>query len=212
MASLPYVTAPGNVTKALQGIASASTPERITQDFVKEVLKIPGGSGDQMASYIKKIGLANSDGSPTDRYRKFRNEATRGKAAADILRHGYAALYKRNEYMHELSEAKLKGLIIEETGSGDDSSVIRNTANCIKNIKAFADFSTVESYEKDVGSPVVTSEKDGTSTIPLQQAATSMGLNLSYTINLNLPSTSDIAVVNAIFKSLKENLLRQENE
>lgn len=33
-------------------------------------------------------------------------------------------------------------------------------------------------------------------------------MNLGYTINLNLPATSDIAVFNAIFKSLRENLLR----
>jgi len=34
------------------------------------------------------------------------------------------------------------------------------------------------------------------------------GLHLSYTINLNLPATSDVAVFNAIFKSLKEHLLK----
>jgi hypothetical protein len=34
------------------------------------------------------------------------------------------------------------------------------------------------------------------------------GLNLSYTINLNLPETSDVEVFNAIFRSLKDNLLR----
>jgi hypothetical protein len=33
-------------------------------------------------------------------------------------------------------------------------------------------------------------------------------LSLGYTINLNLPATSDIAVFNAIFKSLREHLLR----
>lgn len=33
------------------------------------------------------------------------------------------------------------------------------------------------------------------------------GMNLSYTINLNLPASKDIEVFNAIFKSLKENLL-----
>jgi hypothetical protein len=35
------------------------------------------------------------------------------------------------------------------------------------------------------------------------------GINLSYTINLNLPETSDIKVFDAIFKSLKENLLKK---
>lgn len=40
---------------------------------------------------------------------------------------------------------------------------------------------------------------------------TGLGLNLGYTINLNLPATSDPAVFNAIFKSLKEHLLRDED-
>ena len=212
MSSLPYVTAPGNITKALNGIASAATPERVTQDFVKEILKIPGGSGDQMASYLKKVGLANTDGSPTDRYRKFRNKATRGKAAADTLRHGYAALYKRNEYMHELSDAKLKGLIIEETGLSEESSVVGNTANCIKHIKAFAEFSAVVEHAEEVEAPEVKPNSGNSITVPIQHTAHAMGLNLSYTINLNLPATSDIAVFNAIFKSLKENLLSAGNE
>jgi hypothetical protein len=32
-------------------------------------------------------------------------------------------------------------------------------------------------------------------------------INLGYTINLQLPATSDIAVFNAIFKSLREHIL-----
>jgi len=46
---------------------------------------------------------------------------------------------------------------------------------------------------------------------PLSLAGGRVGLSklgLSYTINLNLPATSDIAVFNAIFKSLREHLLR----
>src|SRR5438128_10194811 len=35
------------------------------------------------------------------------------------------------------------------------------------------------------------------------------GLRLSYTINLNLQATTEIEVFNAIFKSLRDNLLRQ---
>ena len=110
MPALPYVTATGNVTKALKAIISAATPAKVTQDFVKEMLKIPGGSGDQMTSFLKKIGMAGPDGTPTEIYKRFRNEDTRGAAAAAALRHGYASLYQRNEYMHTLSEAKLKGL------------------------------------------------------------------------------------------------------
>ncbi len=31
---VPYVMAYGNITKALNGIAAASTPDRFTQDFL----------------------------------------------------------------------------------------------------------------------------------------------------------------------------------
>ncbi len=41
----------------------------------------------------------------------------------------------------------------------------------------------------------------------LRPTQNGVGLNLAYTINLNLPSTTDQAVFNAIFKSLREHLL-----
>ena len=140
MASLPYITAPGNIEKALLGIQTAATPERVSQDFVKTILKIPGGSGDQVTSYLKKIGFANADGSPSDIYKKFRNTASSGAAAAEALKIGYAPLYRRNEYMHQLSDEQLKGLIIEETGQSGDSSVVGLLLICIKAIKKFADW------------------------------------------------------------------------
>lgn len=219
MTNIPYVTAPGNVTKALNAIVSAATPERISQDFVKEVLKVPGGSGDQMTAYLKKIGLANADGSPTSTYRKFRNPSTRGDAAAEILRHGYAELYKHNEYAHEMSETKLKGLIIEVTGHEHDSSAVTCAVSCFKNIKAFADFTAqskgelVESSsdEEQVSQQANTKQQNSGNAQASLGATSGIGLNLGYTINLNLPATSDIAVFNAIFKSLKENLLSPDD-
>ena len=216
MANLPYVTAPGNVTKALTGVAEAATPDRVSQDFVKEILKIPGGSGNQMAAYLKKVGMASTDGTPTAIYRKFRNPATRGEAAAAMLKHGYAELYRRNEYVHELSESKLKGLIIEVTGQEHDSSAVTYTASCIKNIKSFADFTSPVAQVEELDGDSVERQSDQRSTysqiqLP-QQRSQGIGLNLGYTINLNLPATSDIAVFNAIFKSLKENLLSDVDE
>lgn len=211
MAALPYVTAPGNVTKALNAIIAAATPEKVTQDFVKEMLKIPGGSGHQMTSFLKKIGLAGPDGTPTDTYNKFRNEATRGAAAATLLRYGYARLYKRNEYMHTLSPTKLKGLIIEETGADEKNSSVRNTAKCIEGIKAFASYDAISDEttetQQEISPPVLPDERTVPQGQQLPLTDQGIGMNLSYTINLNLPATSDIAVFNAIFKSLKENLL-----
>jgi len=95
MASLPYVTATGNIEKALRGIQSAATPQRVSQDFVKTILQIPGGSGNQMTSFLKKIGFVNPDSAPSDLYRRFRNASTAGSAAAAAMKIGYAPLSQR---------------------------------------------------------------------------------------------------------------------
>lgn len=206
MATLPYVTAPGNVEKALNGIKSAATPERVNQDFVKTILQIPGGSGNQITSFLKKIGFANTDGTPSDIYKKFRNSSTSGRAIADALKIGYSPLYVRNEYMHRLSDEKLKGLIIEETGQSEDSNAVALILAAIKALKKYASWDEVtEEKEEQKTTPPITAI-DITKKMPSTRSG--VGLNLSYTINLNLPATSDVAVFNAIFKSLKENLLK----
>src|SRR3989442_1922704 len=135
MAALPYVTAPGNVERALKGIKSAATPPNVNQDFVKTILRIPGGSGNEMTSYLRKIGFAAADGTPTQIYKRFRNQATEGQAAAEVVKIGYKPLYARNEYMHELTDEKLRGLVIEETGEEQGSRVVTLIVSCIKAIK-----------------------------------------------------------------------------
>ena len=216
MAALPYTTAPGNVEKALRGIKTAATPERVSQDFVKTMLQIPGGSGDQVTAYLRKIGFANSDGTPSDLYKRFRNQASSGAAAAEALRIGYATLYKRNEFMHQLSDDKLRGVIIEETGQGQDSNVVNWVVACVKALKKFADWSQPEGEKQDKLEPALKADpRTEGQAPPLHSPAVSprkVGLSLSYTINLNLPATPDIAVFNAIFKSLKENLLKDIDE
>jgi hypothetical protein len=211
MAALPYITAPGNIERALRAIQSAATPERVSQDFVKTILKIQGGSGNQVTSFLKKVGFANADGSPTELYKRFRNPATAGQASAEALKVGYASLYQRNEFMHQLSDEKLKGLIVEETGQADDSSVVGLVLASIKAIKKFADWSVITDSKtsQTKAETKVPATIDGGSIPP---ASARVGLNLAYTINLNLPATSDIAVFNAIFKSLRANLLRTEDE
>jgi predicted RND superfamily exporter protein len=162
---------------------------------------------------LKKIGFTNPDGTPSSIYKSFRNSATRGSAAAASLKFGYAPLYVRNEYMHQLSDEKLKGLIIEETGQSEDSSVAGLVLASIKAIKKYADFSSPSTSEEVVESgtvpPSFGQEQQNLSGYPaIRSQSQSVGMNLAYTINLNLPATSDIAVFNAIFKSLRENLLQ----
>lgn len=214
MAALPYVTSSGNIERALSAIKAAAVPERVSQDFVKDILKIPGGSGDQMTAYLKKINFAGSDGKPTELYTRFRNPTTSGQALAQALKFAYAPLFVRNESAHNLNDNELLGLIVEETGQPHDSSPVKMAFSCFKALRKHANFSEPTKVFKEVDNGE-TSKGEISSSPPRADAhsapPTRVGLNLGYTINLNLPATSDPAVFNAIFKSLKQHLLNDDD-
>lgn len=207
-ANLPYVASPGSIKNALEKIRSAATPERVTKDFVTTVLQIKGGTGGNLPPFLKRIGFVGSDGAPTDLYRRFRNPATGGAAVADAIRLGYKDLLQANEYFYRLSDKDLLALIVQVTGVEADNRAAQLTLSAIKALKAFASFESVEpTGESPEQAPTIDS-RARTVDLPAQPSRNgAVGLNLSYTINLNLPATVDQAVFNAIFRSLKEHLL-----
>ena len=208
--NLVYLASPGNVAKSFEKIKSAPTPQRVTRDFVKTTLGIKGGPGDALASFLKKIGFVNADATPSPHYLSFRNPATSGAAVAEAFKIAYAPLYEHHEFVHELDDQELKGLIIQVTGCAEDARSLALTLSTIRALKDYADFSEPggrREPDPDLGqsqldSPIVPPHAP-------HGPDDSVGLNLSYTINLNLPATADIAVFDAIFKSLRQNLLKQ---
>lgn len=200
-AKLPYLTTPGSLTNALNKIKSAATPQTFNADFVHATLGIKGGAGSAIPPLLKKLGFVAGDGSPTNIYRRFRSAATSGTAAAEALKIGYKAVYKIDESAHELSDTELKGLMVQVTGLASDDRVLRLALSTFKKLKTFATF---DAGEKESPEPEGESEdRDG-----LREAEPDREFNIAYTINLNLPPTTNIEVFNAIFKSMKENLLR----
>lgn len=201
--SLPYLTSPGTVKTAFERIKQAATPPKFTNDFVQTKLKIKGGTGSSIPPFLKKIGLVGSDGSPTTLYQKFRNTASSGAAIAEAIRIGYKSLYEVNEYAHEASD--LKGLIVQVTGLEENAPVVDLIKRTFVNLKAEADF------ESKLDDAIPTEREAPTTKLSTSKDKTS-GLNISYTINLNLPATTNIEVFNAIFKSLRENLLGNDEQ
>ena len=214
--SLPYITASGNIKKALTAIISAAIPELISQDFVKRFLKIPGGSGNQMTSFLKKINFADESGRPTALYRNFRDPSTSKKTLAKAIKHAYEPLYKRNESMHDLPDKELTILIRDETGQAHDSNPVKMIFACIKALISEADFSqqNEETAQPPAIPPALADDENNNNlkdkgNLPIKRD--SLKFNIGYTINLNLPATPDSEVYNAIFKSLKQHLLCEQD-
>lgn len=220
---LPYLISPGTVPKILQKIKEARQPEIFTQDFLSTKLGFKSGNARPIIPLMKKMGFLSGDGKPTELYGLFRNDSSSPWAMAQGIKSAYSDLYEVNEYAHALSRADLTNLVIQLTGLEKDNSIVTYTVSVFEHLKSFADFDledprtgkeiSLEHTEESNAEPSL--HFDGqpapASPLPLPKGnQNSVGLNLSYTINLNLPETTNIDVFNAIFKSLKDNLLESK--
>ena len=206
----PFMNAYGNVSKILNKIKEAKTPDRFSQDFLATVLGFSGGGARPFIPLAKRLGLLASDGAPTELYHQFRNPSQSQQAMARAIKNGFPQLYKRNEYAHALDKKGLEGLIMEATGLDKNSRTLNAIAETFNALKTYANFELGEpESDTDTMPPVSEQDKAQSPQTVLQsrKTNTATGLQLSYTIYLNLPDTTDQAVFNAIFKSLRENLM-----
>lgn len=205
----PYMNAYGNVTKILNKIKDAKTPDRFSHDYLDTVLGFSGGGARPFISLAKRIGLLNADGSPSELYSRFRNPGQSEQAMAEMIRKGYPELYKRNEYVHALDKTGLQGLVMEVTGLDNTSDTLRAIVNTFEALKSFANFeltappSTSESTDGEPTQTGVAADVSGSDSVALIGSQ----LRFSHNIYINLPDSTDVDVFNAIFKAMKEHLL-----
>ncbi|MDZ4056984.1 MAG: DUF5343 domain-containing protein [Polynucleobacter sp.] len=208
--NLPYVTASGTLKRALERSIEASRPDKFNADFLENVLKLSGGGARATIPILKRLGFLSSEGVPTELYAKFRTAGGRGLATLQALRIGFPEIFKKSEYAHTVDDNKLRDIILEITGLKANDPVaiaIKSTFSAIKSfIPPGMEASPIEQDApmNDEGNSSQSSYASGETSTNHDNS----GIRLAYNINIVLPETSDLKVLNAIFRSIKENLLR----
>jgi hypothetical protein len=207
MNKLPYLNIPGSIPKILSKITEARRPERFTQDYLETILGFKGGNYRAIIPLLKRMEFLNADGSPTALYDQYRNDDTRAQALAAGIKKAYAEIFERNEFVYALPREKLSSLIVEMSGLAKESQVGKLMVSTFWTLKEGADFE-----RKGAKTPAVientNSQDPPPPPPPLREDDQDVKFRVGYTINLNLPETTNPEVFNAIFKALKEHLLR----
>lgn len=203
---IPYVVAPGVLKKSLELIIPAERPDKFGTNYMTTILKLTGGAARAVPPFLKKMQFIGADGTPTILYSKFKTDSGRSQAAYEGLKNAFGELFKRNEYIYKAEESAVRDVIVEITGLKKNDPIIRMMYSSFDAVRGFinGDVSgTSESINSNTGVEDDTGDGQG-STVRTGNTK----LNLSYQINIVMPETENIAVFNAIFKSLRENLLR----
>jgi hypothetical protein len=200
------VTTPGSINRFLEAIQSAGVPPRVTFEFLK-TLGLTSSNDRAVIAVMKAINFLDSNGSPTDRYRRFRDKDQGPKVLAEALREAYSDLFMANTRAHELPSEKLKGIVATKVSKGE--RVVSEIVATFKALAKAADFTGAS--ENSPQRPPEAEEREDTARRPEAEDNTHQPARkvtqFHYNIQIHLPTTTDITVYNEIFKSLREHLL-----
>lgn len=201
--NLPYSASPGVFESILKAIQTAERPPVFSSDFMKSVLGFSGGSARAAPPLMKKLGLLDSGGHPTSLYADFQADYSRPAAALTALKNGFPEIFKRNTYAHKASESEIKDIIVQITGLKKNDQLVRLILKSYESVRNYAQDADEIKINTDN-----TSQIDSPLTNNNPDPSIKNQIGLSYQINIVLPPTDNVEVFNAIFKSLKENLLK----
>jgi Family of unknown function (DUF5343) len=203
----PYINGYGSIPQLFEKIRQAAVPPKFTQDFVSTVLGMKSSGHRALIPLLKKLGFVDQANLPTEAYRLYRDGAHSGNIMARQLRFTYSDLYQAHEYAHQLSKDDLASKLRTLTGASEEDKNISAVVGTFWELKKLADFDEVQENYKPVQEPPKRVESEQTPEPKIHShKSRQSNLGISYTINLNLPATTDIEVFNAIFKSLREHI------
>ncbi len=203
--SYPYMVANGKISQILDKLRKAAEPSKFTHSFLTQ-LGFASTNDRAIVPLLKKLQFLTEDSTPTAKYKDLRDPTRFRSVLGEQIKELYGDLYAINTKIHEANEDEIKGAISRVTGK-DETSVTRFYAT-YKTLTDIAEFDEpITPVKQVVESKPETQEPEKKKAEVKMPTHTIGAPDFHYNIQIHLPATTDIAVYNAIFKSIKENLM-----
>lgn len=202
-----YLTSVKNLKGIFEAIKNAQAPKKFTVSFLQS-LGFKNASDRLIIGVLKALGFLSSGGEPTQRYYEFLDDTQSAKMLAAGVREAYADLFQVNTKANDLSGTEVQNKLKTLTQGQFTDSVLQKMATTFKSLCGLADFtgSHKQAPPQDQPSSTLPIGGPAASTSP-DHPSVKLG-GLVYNIQIHLPESRDPAVYDALFKSLKEHLLR----
>src|ERR1035437_257593 len=197
-----YLYVVNTLPKILESMQKAQVPQKFTHAFLLAL----GHKSTNDRAFInvwKGLGFLDANSVPTESYKEFRDKGRAKSVLARQIRVAYRGLFEVDENAQNLSLESVKDKLATLTGK--DEAVLRKMAQTFKALRKEADFAVSAPTKKEVNASDA-AEVVVESPALDQVAPHAQGLAFSHTIYINLPATRDVAVYDAIFKSLREQI------
>lgn len=197
-----YMYSVKNLADMFDAIQRGQVPPRFTHEFLM-TLGFKSTNDRAFINVLKGLGFLDASSVPTAAYRDYKDKSIAKQILARQIRSAYQGLFLADENAQQMPIETSKGRLATITGK--DASVVNKMATTFKALCDLADF-TETTATKPAHGP---SPEDEVVESPALDALLPKpgALAFSHVVYINLPSTRDVAVYDAIFKSIREHLL-----
>lgn len=203
-----YLTSTKNLESIINSVVNARAPERFTNKFLED-LGYKSSNDRLIAGMFKALGLLDENGQPLSRYYEFLDQTQTFRILAIGIEEAYEDLFNLRKDAQNMTNDEVKNKLKTLTQGQKSDKVLSLMAMTFRALCDLADWSEdvkekkVESKVEVVGdTPITRSQKE-----PISVNVPPSNMNLHYNIQIHLPETTNMAVYDAIFQSLKKHLL-----
>jgi len=203
-----YLMTSKNLNAIIDAIVNAQAPEKFTNAFMQQL----GFKSTNDRLYIrlfKDLGLLESGGQPAQKYYEFIDKTRTKEVLGDCIKIAYEDLFRLNKNAQDMTKTEVKNKLKTFFQGSKKENVLDLMAKTFKDLCSVAEFidsSTIESTAELVAAEQ--EEEEYSNRHQLGEIVNKkITTEMHYNIQIHLPETKDIAVYDAIFKSLKEHLL-----
>lgn len=207
-----YLNSTKNLESIINSVINAKAPDKFTTKFLED-LGFKSSNDRLVIGIFKALGLIDDNGQPLQRYYEFLDQTQTKKILALGIQEAYEDLFNLRKDAQTLSNDEIKNKLKTLTQGQKSEKVISLMSMTFRALCDLADWSDGSSAGsisaahdtpgQDQDPPITQQES-----IKAQQYNYSGGqMNLHYNIQIHLPETTNMAVYDAIFQSLKRHLM-----
>lgn len=202
-----YLTSTKNLESIINSVINAKAPERFTNKFLED-LGYKSSNDRLIIGMFKALGLLDDNGQPLQRYYEFLDQTQTGRIIAIGIEEAYEDLFNLRKDAQNLTNDEVKNKLKTITQGQKSDKILGLMAMTFRAFCDLADWDADAAEEpSEIKTPPATLQDNNIETTQAKIVATGTEMNLHYNIQIHLPETTNMAVYDAIFQSLKKHLM-----
>lgn len=202
-----YLNSVKNVEAIFNSMLAAKAPEKFTTRFLEDLgFK---SSGDRLfISVLKALGFLDNNGVPQQRYFEFMDQSQAKRVVAQGITEAYEDLFNLRKDAQNLTNEEVRNKLKTLTQGQKGDRAIEQMASTFKALCGYADWTQDTAPAETVTTSTPHDSQPVSSIVDsAPQNVNKSNMNLHYNIQIHLPETTNMAVYDAIFQSLKKHLM-----